>query len=352
MPLKRLALQDFRNIESASLDLDAGLNWFFGVNGAGKTSVLEGVHVLARGRSFRSAAISPLIRQGAEALRVFVERTDPDHRLGVERESRSWRGRLDGRDVQRVSAFARILPLTVFEPATHMLVEGGPDLRRSFADWALFHVEHDYLDRWSRYARLLRQRNAGLKTGTDAATLEAIESSMASAAADLDQARGRWVETLSERVPSMQDELGVRLGRLRIAYRASGGPSAEAHAAEWRAARVRDREAGFTRSGPHRAEITIEIEGRRAAPRLSRGQQKLTALLLKLAQMESMAKGGVPPILLLDDPVSELDAAHLEGLLRWLVASDVQTLLTAVEAPKEVAAAMFHVEQGQVLPMV
>lgn len=349
MSLAHLSIRGVRNLEPLELAPGPGLNWFQGPNGAGKTSILEAIFLLARGRSFRSARIGRVIQNGVPALTVVARRGDSDHRLGVERNAEGWRGRIDGRDCQRISEFAALLPLTLIEPGSHALIDGGPDRRRQFLDWQLFHVEHGYLAAWQRFARLLKQRNAALKSQAPDAVLDALEPEFLRAAEVIGRARRALVGRLSGHVERVEGELGFRLpGPLSLRYRS--GHAADSGLAEMlRDQRDRDRERGFTLQGPHRAELVLSCE-KRAAAEMSRGQQKLIAVVLLLAQYRLLADGqSLAPLLLVDDPVSELDAPHLDALLTWLGRESVQSWITATrESP--VAARMFHVEQGWVSP--
>lgn len=350
MRVATLSIENFRNIESAVLEADGGLNWLYGVNGAGKTSVLEAVCVLGRGRSFRSGTIGSLIRDECDALRIRAGCREPEHRLAVERRTGDWTGRIDGQNCSRLSEFARALPLVLIEPESHLLVEGPPALRRSFLDWGLFHVEPSYLADWKRYNRLLRQRNAALRTSAVSGVLDALEAQMAGAAFALDRHRAAYVQRLASAVADVERAVRFRLPSMALEFRAAASDRA-AYEALWRECRERDREAGFTRDGPHREDLRIRMNQRSVAPRLSRGQMKLAAVLLKLAQLVA---GGdrTLPVLLLDDPVSELDADHLGRLLGWLETQPFQVWLTAVEPPAARAAARFHVEQGKIERMV
>ena len=351
MSLTALRVHAFRNIADASIEPSSGINWLAGPNGSGKTSVLEAIHVLARGRSFRSGSVQAVIRDGASSLRVVGRRERPDRSLGVERGRKEWRGRIDGEECRRVSEFARSLPLVLVEPASHQLVDGGPDVRRAFLDWGLFHVEHAYLDHWRRYARLLRQRNAALKQALPDAMFDALEPAMAEAGDVVDRMRDRYVHRLATSAARVLGAVELRVPDIVLDYRPSGGGGLD-YLPVLRDSRERDREQGFTRLGPHRADLSIRSEGRLAAPRLSRGQQKLVALLLKLAELDALRSAPVQPLLLLDDPVSELDGPHFEQLWAWLREQDHQTWIAAVEHPPGAPSAMFHVEQGQIRRMV
>lgn len=352
MSLDRLTVQGLRNLTAFDLKPGPGVNWFFGVNGAGKTSVLEAIHVLARGRSFRTANVPGVIQHGAESLSVVVHRADSGAMLGVERRPDGWRGRIDGRDSRRISEFALRLPLVLIEPDSHRLIDGGPDRRRQYLDWLLFHVEHSYLKTWQRFARLLKQRNAGLKSGADNRTLDAIEAEFVSAAQVINALRHRQVAALSGTLKALCQDLAFTLpGPVELTYRP--GHAADKQLSELIGEyRDRDRERGFTRHGPHRADLALTCGGHPAAIEMSRGQQKLLAILLQLAHLQMLSEhADCAPILLVDDPVSELDERHLGILLDWLEAAEVQSWVTAT-IPGRPGMAMFHVEQGVVQAMV
>lgn len=351
LQLTSLHIENFRNLRSVLLAPEPGLNWLYGENGAGKTSVLEAIYVLARGRSFRANSVSPLIHDGDKLLRVVAQTRNPEARAGVERSASSWTGRIDRQACSRMSEFARMLPLVLVDPENHSLVEGAPAIRRSFLDWGLFHVEQSYLSDWKRYSRLLRQRNAALRAGAESAFLRALEQPMSEAAARIDGMRKRYVSALQVDLSGLESELEFHVNDIELGYRASA-EIAEEYLSSWAENRDRDMERGFTRDGPHRGELTVRARGRLAAPRLSRGQMKLVALMLKLAQMRLARDGACRPVLLLDDPVSELDAYHLRQLLCWLRAQPNQVWITAVDRIDDARAGLFHVEQGQICKML
>ena len=351
MSIEWLCIRGLRNLEPLELRPESGINWLYGANGAGKTSVLEGIYLLARGRSFRSATLSPVIQHGVEAVEVVVRRND-GHVLGVERQAKSWRGRIDGRDSNRVSEFAAGLPLVLIEPDSHRLVDGGPDQRRQYIDWQLFHVEQSYLHLWQRFARALRQRNAALKTGADDRMLDALEPEFVSTADAINRLRARQAAAVATVADQLVAELGFRLpGKLAFRYR-PGHPADVGLEDAVAGNRRRDRERGFSRHGPHRADLVLTCDDHAAASEMSRGQQKLLAIVMQLAGLNQLAScAACPPLLLLDDPVSELDARHLSLLLDWLDSREIQCWVTAT-APGRASATMFHVEQGRVRPMV
>jgi len=346
MYLSSLVLSNVRNIDSARVEPVPGINWLYGDNGAGKTSVLEAIHLLGRGQSFRTNRMAAVIADNSRQLRIFAHTQDPEHRLGVERSAGAWLGRIDGQPAMKVSAFARCLPLVLIDPENHQLVEGGPALRRSFLDWGLFHVEQSYLGHWRRYSRLLRQRNAALRDHAHDAVLDSIEPLMAQAALEVESRRVSYTHRVMEALRRLEPELEFRLPELQVAYRPVAADEA-GYLETWRDSRQRDREQGFTRDGPQRGDLVIRAGDKAVANRFSRGQMKLAALMLKLAQAEVREQGG-GPVLLIDDPVSELDGDHLDRLLSWLEQQPLQCWITAVEPGPRDRVALFHVEQGRI----
>lgn len=350
MSLDRLQIRGFRNLQPTSLNPGPGVNWLYGDNGAGKTSVLEAIFLLARGRSFRVRPVGAVIQHGQKSLQVVARQRERGIFLGIERDGDDWRGRIDGHDSHRISEFATALPLVLIEPDSHRLIDGGPDRRRQYLDWQLFHVEPSYLEYWQRYARLLRQRNAALRSNASIATLSALEAPMVSAAGRINELRASQVEALSTEITKLMEALNFRLpGQIGLRYR-PGHPADTELGAALADQRSSDQERGFTQRGPHRAELVLTCDDQPAAVEMSRGQQKLLAITLLLAQLALLQRHARhQPLLLLDDPVSELDQDHLEKLLDWIEAQNFQSWVTAT-IPGRDGYTMFHVEQGWIEP--
>ncbi len=347
MSIDRLWIRAVRNLKALEIFPSPGVNWLHGRNGAGKTSVLEAIYILGRGRSFRASQIGNVIQHEASELQVVARRPD-EVTLGVERSRDDWRGRIAGKDSHRISEFATALPLVLIEPDSHRLVDGGPDRRRQYLDWQLFHVEPGYLNAWQRYARLLRQRNAGLKSKARDTVLDAIDQPLVDAAVAINRLRQMQVDLLENTLAELLSELGFHLpGTVNIRYR-PGHPSEQSLMDALKSQRARDRERGFTQRGPHRAELILRCDDHAAASELSRGQQKLLALALLLSQLRILNQyGEQTPVLLLDDPISELDREHLGILLEWLPQQTFQSWITATEPGPE-PYRLFHVEHGSV----
>jgi DNA replication and repair protein RecF len=293
-----------------------------------------------------------LVQHGATGLAVFgeVDVGEARHRLGVGYQTGKLEKRVEGEEVSTSASLAALLPVHVLDPSIHQLVEGGPSERRRFLDWGVFHVEHDYLAAWRRYRRVLSQRNASLKRRAASAELRPWNDELIHSGIAVDAARQRYVT----RIGPWARQFGERLlGRaLTIRYR-SGWREGTALGDAIATNEVRDRMAGTTELGPHRADLVLELDGRIVGDEASRGQQKLTAAALVLAQVTTAAEVGGPRrhVLLVDDPAAELDALSLAKLLDMLVETPAQLILTGLseqQLPPSPGFPVFHVEHGEV----
>lgn len=356
--LARLQISHLRCIENADLALHGGINLITGDNGAGKTSVIEALHVLSHGRSFRGRVRDGLIQHGASVVRIIADWRDAnasEHRAGLEHDGKQWQARLDGESAKTLAELASPIAMVCFEPGSHALLTGPAENRRRFVDWGLFHVEPDFLDCWRRYSRALRQRNALLKANADDSLFASWEYEMQLCGEQINVMRGsylhRWQQALVTSTMAFLPELAAATVSFLPGWKAD-----VALADALRLHRVRDRVLGFTGVGPHRADWRISFGRLSAREGLSRGQTKLSALACVLAQAREFASvRGHWPIVCLDDLASELDQTHQQRVVDQVVASAAQVVITATE-PIPVLAALdvtrFHVEQGEVTALL
>jgi DNA replication and repair protein RecF len=352
MGLTRLTVTGLRCFESAELEPAAGLNLITGRNASGKTSLLEAVFLLGRGRSFRATRRGAMIREGSDSLRS-VGRLADGRVLGVEVTQRDWAARLAGEPLTQLTQLASILPVQLMDPDVHRLVQEGPGERRRYLDWATFHVKPGFIAAWRGYQRALRQRNSALKSHQDDPQIEAWERALADTGRQIDAYRQETAELLRAPVEEVASELlGTALSLEYRAGQAPGADLAEALANH----RERDRRAGMTQIGPHRADLALTIDAHEARGWVSRGQQKLVAAAMVLGQARLLAPiWGDRAVFLVDDPAAELDQERCAKLLAVIATMPFQIFLTALDA-RELhglpLARMFHVEQGRVNPVV
>jgi DNA replication and repair protein RecF len=339
----------FRCLEKAELILGPRFNLISGANASGKTSLLEALAYLGRGKSFRGASTANLTQHGKEHFVLFgeVERAEGKLSVGVRNGREGLEVRVGGENASGAAALAEALPLQVIDPEVHNLVAGGPELRRRFLDWVAFHVEHEHLMIWRRFKRALKQRNAALKSNASEATIRSWNTEFLELAGQLDESRRRVLELTTD---SLQ-EYGHALLETELAFDYQQGWSKEKDlSGALESGLERDQALGSTQSGPHRADIKISYDERQARKLVSRGQQKLLASSMILAATETAQTALEKPLLLLlDDPAAELDGDSLARLMAAVSALGCQVIATSLEPgavlfPEKPV--MFHVEQG------
>jgi DNA replication and repair protein RecF len=350
MALGRVQVTDFRSLHTATLTLDPAFTLITGPNASGKTSLLEAIYLLGRGRSFRTRRLEHLIRLGAERFVVFGETESEGRRvpLGVEGSVAGVRAKIAGERPSSLAELAVALPVQIIDPEVHRLIEEGPSRRRRFLDWGVFHVEQSFVSDWQRYQLVLRQRNAALKSRQPRAMVSVWDAELIQYGERLTAARRRYVDLLSIAAePIGQHLLGLPLA---LGYRAGWAKDktfAEAVEQSW----AHDFDFGATQVGPHRAELSIRLDGAPVKDRISRGQQKLLAASLLVAQVKLFPEGGVRPTLLLDDPAAELDSEHLAGLIGEVSQQAAQLVVTTLHpefAAFGTPGRRFSIEQGVV----
>lgn len=334
MSLQRLQVTDFRCLQNVAVDLDSRFTLISGANGSGKTSLLEAIYVLSRGRSFRTRAVEHLIRRGADQFVVFGEAIRGNRLIPVGIEGRSdrlrsgIRAKIDGVQARSVAELSETLPVQIIDPEVHQLIEGGPARRRRYLDWGVFHVEPGFIRHWQRYHRALLQRNAALKARQSFTATTAWDSELLTHGAEISAARAHYTDTLLATAKTLT---GALLGQdLMLTYRSGWSRDLsfeEALRQSWQA----DQERGSTQVGPQRGELAIRVDGIAARDHVSRGQQKLLAAALLIAQINLFpVDGPVRPSLLLDDPSAELDDQRLAKLIAELSATNTQLVVTTL----------------------
>jgi len=357
----RAELRDFRNYEEAATELGPGLTVVTGSNGAGKTNLLEAVYFGLTGRSCRTSNEREVVRRGAAVARVVVDTASDDqqHRLEVGlAPGDEKRIRVDGAPVDRLADSPARPPVSVFLPDRLELVKGAPAGRRA-------HIDHFVAALWPAraetrglYGRAMAQRNAQLariRAGVSGAgQLDAWDGELARHGIRLMADRAAAVEELAPRFARLAEELGLPTPA-ELSYRPrSRATDAEALRLELAERRDDDHGRGFTTHGPHRDDLALRLAGRSLRSYGSQGQQRQSLLALLFAERELLAERGRPPLMLLDDVMSELDAER-RRLLTELVRAGGQALITATE-PEHVPGAGEHdvpllwVEGGNVSP--
>ncbi|GLS28211.1 DNA replication/repair protein RecF [Marinibactrum halimedae] len=364
MVINRLSIRDIRNLHAVDINPCKTINFFSGVNGSGKTSVLEGISLIAHGRSFRSHLTSPIIRFDCDQGVVYSEVIQCDGTIvsiGVQKERKGLTSvKVNKQSARQSSELARYLPIQVIDADSFSLISGAPSIRRKFFDWLVFHVEHPFLALWQRYTAALKQRNSLLRRGKITySDLEPWDAEMVSQGEQLHEVRARTYSYFKEAYEQLSS-LKVwdnETQNIDLVYK-RGWSEEETLSEALKSSFERDLKSGTTHIGPHRADLWVRSKGRKVSDWLSRGQQKtlVVKLFLSIAEAYSKVKGTFP-VFLLDDLPAELDKYHREELLRHLVNTGGQVFITGIEVDdltqyldKEPSTLykMFHVEHGTV----
>ncbi len=357
MWVEQLSVRGLRCLTSVDLLLPPSGAWLLGPNGAGKSSVLEALCLLGFGRSFRGRVADGLIQRGFEDLEVvahWVDRLGRRRISGLRHAGDTWDARLDGHAVKSLAELAAPFAVLCFHPESTALVSGPAEDRRRVLDWLAFHVEPDFSGEVRTYSRSLRQRNTLLRSGAPDAEIEPWEWEMARAAARITAQREVAVQLLAHAMrvvwPSLIADASPPELLLRPGWRQSGASLADLLLIN----RSRDRELGYTTVGPHRADLDLGRPFDSVSSQWSRGQSKLIALALSLAQAAALREwNGDRCLLLLDDLQAELDPRRQLAVLDWLDANGHQALATGTDLNPLLREStqdwgLFHVEQGRI----
>lgn len=364
MLIQRLDINAVRNIDAARLDELGRINLFYGVNGSGKTSVLEAIHVLCLGRSFRSRQFRSVIQDGKEHATVFARAFDPvslrKTSIGVNRSRNNPPEiRRDGNPVSVLAELAELFPLQLLNADSFELIEGGPLKRRQFLDWGVFHVEHGFISHWQAVKKCIRQRNLLLRRGKIRdSDLAAWDHELAVNGTLVDEARKRYFDEFKTEFAPIAERI-TGLSRISLDY-SRGWDKDKSLVQALDERREQDLQLGHTGPGPHRAELRVKVAGKLAADVLSRGQIKILVCALRLAQASLLKKlNNKECMFLIDDLSAELDVQYRQRLCSEIERLHAQAFVTCIEPESVVslwsensAMKMFHVEQGGVEPVL
>lgn len=361
MLLKHLTVNHCRIIKQAELALSPTVNLICGDNGSGKSSILEAVSILSKGRSFRTSRIADVIRHGEESLLIRAQSAEGDDAftIGIERSKHTTRIRVNQQDVNTQAALSRYLPVTIIDPNSIELVTGSPSLRRAYIDWIAFYLFPEFHRIWQNYQRILKQRNLCLRVPAYLSALPQWTDELIKSQILIQQFRERALQVLLPELSELSERL---LGTHQLGITLSTGfaqtmddLSFDSQRAFYLERQESEIKSARTLSGAHRADLQIYFNEQLAQHSASRGQLKLIAIALLLAQSRSidpdkLRKG----IIVIDDLAAELDGDNKQRLLDCLRGLEQQLLLTTTQSELISLVGqdrMFHVKHGNVTPV-
>ena len=364
--LRHLTARDFRNLAEVSIDVPAPGLALVGDNGHGKTNLLEAVYYLHLFRSLRGARDVELVRFGAAGFHVGATATNTRWGkvgAGFDRQSGQRRILLDGVPCERLSDALGAIPSVAFSPADVALVAGGPAERRRWLDVTLASTSPRYLAALRDYRAALAQRNAALRARSRQSPAGIWDSAVATLGATLTITRAAFLDWARPRARTYAESLGER-GTPELRYRTGEPLPPDANEEQVRdaimaalaAGKDRDAERGVTHHGPHRDDVDLRLDGVSLRRYGSAGQQRTAAIALRLIECAwHRERAGHDPILLLDDPVAELDRGRAARVLGLLTSETAGQVLLAVPREDDIPAELtslsrLRVRSGTVEP--
>lgn len=355
--LAQINIKQLRNISALSFSPSLGINLLLGENGAGKTSILEAIHLLALGRSFRTRSLKQLVQFKHSQLQVIAKTVDHQTPIGLQYDLTSGLEiRLNNAPLKKLSDLALQLPLQFIPANCHQFFEQGPKYRRQILDWGLFHVEPSFNFHWQAYKKVIQQRNSAIRQHKKNEEIQLWDSSLVLHGEEISKQRMTQLEVLLTEFKIIFPRLCPDFKNNTFSLKYRTGWTKDSTLAETVSLTLdRDKQLGYTRSGSHAADWSFKVDDYEPSDVFSRGQQKLFFIALCIAQIKSTQQHGsetLKSILLIDDISSELDASHQATILNELAALSAQTFITSTDktivelAKSNERFSTFHVKQG------
>ncbi|MFT5161552.1 MAG: DNA replication and repair protein RecF [Alteromonadaceae bacterium] len=366
MSLNQINIADFRNFSQLMLTPCQDINFIVGENGSGKTSLLEAIYYLSRGRSFNTTNHGKVIRfdQDSFVIRAKVVNREDEYEDELPIGIRRFRNndidiRIDGQTEKKVSLLAKILPVQLITPESFKLFFGGPKERRHFFDFGLFHVKQSFYQDWLRFTKIHKHRNALLKKRPRFYNDEFAywDGEFCRLAEIISDNRQEYLDLFSRQFDEINMNIPSILTDAQMTFQLSKGYQSDVTLTEQlKNAFEKDVKFGYTSVGPHKSDVKIKSSKRLVEDVFSRGQLKLLLYVIKLLQSDIISVDGVKPVMLIDDIGSEVDKNNLKKIFEFLQSSS-QTQFFISSLDHEIADylaedaknhSMFHVKHGTI----
>ena len=356
MSLKKMAINQFRNISSAELIFNSKINLIIGANGSGKTSLLEAIHFLGLGRSFRTHLSNRVVNYDHKEFTLYGEINSQNLTIPIGlQKSKNGESilKINGLHGKKLANLTQYLPLQLITPESYTLLSGSPKNRRAFLDWGVFYHDPRFYHNWARIKRLLKQRNAALKQCNTYNELQVWDNELCLLSEEISAQRQAYFELL---MPLIDSTLADFLPDFSISSKFfCGWDKSNKSLQDYLTDNFnRDKQLGYTTAGPQKADIRFKVNGLPIADILSRGQLKLFVYALRLAQgLFLNSVNDKQCVFLIDDFSSELDQTKQQILAKHITHSDAQLFISVIEKNNIETLfgqerTVFHVEHGKI----
>ncbi|WP_094752693.1 DNA replication/repair protein RecF [Psychromonas sp. CD1] len=356
MPISKLIIHDFRNIQRAHLHFNKKINVITGLNGSGKTALLEAIYFLGLGRSFRSHLTNRIIAHEEVEFILFaeIEHQNLQTSIGLKKTRKGQSVlKINSCITTKLSALTLYLPIQLITPESISLLSGSPQNRRSFIDWGVFYHDPQFYKTWARIKRLLKQRNAALKQCKTYNELRLWDNELCFLSTEISEQRQRYFQQLT---PLIENTIADFLPEFKIKMSFfCGWDNKNKSLQQYFIDNFnRDKQLGYTTAGPQKADVRFKIGAYPLVDVLSRGQLKLFVYALRLAQCLFLNKVNKKQcVLLIDDFSSELDKSKQQILAKHITQSDAQLFISVIQENHieqlfEQKYSVFHVKHGKI----
>jgi len=354
MWIKTVTIANCRLLESVSLELSPSLNIIVGPNASGKTSLLEALNILSKGRSFRTSHISEVISDSKDSILIsaLLSKKNESTQIGIEKNAKKTKIRINKQDIYSQSELSSHLPITVIHPNSIDLITGSPSIRRSYLDWLAFYLYPDFHGKWKKYQHILKQRNICLKFSKHEYGLDKWTEELVLLQPDLINYRRKVIDTLQPIISSIGDKLlnGIDIQlTFKTGFPQDTQLDKDSLIEFYKSKEEYELKVKRTTVGSHRADFCILMNDVPALESASRGQLKLLAICLLLAQSHSLSEmQSGNGILLIDDLAAELDSSNRSLLIEYLSTLNKQLIITSTNeiSLPNIESKMFHVKHG------
>ncbi|MEG3756111.1 DNA replication/repair protein RecF [Psychromonas arctica] len=355
MSLQKLIINQFRNIDAASLTFNDKVNLIIGDNGSGKSSLLEAIYFLGLGRSFRTHLTNRVIQYEQTHFTIYSEINHQNRvfPIGLQKSKGGETTlKIDGQIAKKLASLTQYIPMQLITPESYTLLSGSPKNRRAYLDWGVFYHDPMFYSNWARIKRLLKQRNAALKQCNAYKELQVWDNELCVLSEQISAQRADYfaklqpliTQTIADFLPEFTIESKFFCG-----WDKNNKPLAEYLYDNFH----RDKQLGYTSIGPQKADLKLKIKSLPVDDVLSRGQLKLLVYALRLAQgLFLNAVDNKQCVFLIDDFSSELDKNKQAVLAKHIKESSAQVFISAITEngidDLFTERSLFHVKQGKI----
>lgn len=334
MFIHSLKIHNFRNIKYREFSFSKKINIFYGDNGVGKTSILESIYFLSTSKSFRKSTSKSIINFDSDSVTVFSE-SDLFNSLAISKFTNGkWLGKLNSKSINKQSQLSGLIKVIAIDPEVYRLVDFGPQYRRSFIDWFVFHVEHDYLELWKKVNKCIKQLNLLYKHKASNSQISVWELSLIQFSDELNNKRSSYFKVLVPQIRALISLILPELSNIKIEFY-KGWQNTFSLKEQLKIDRDKNLKYGQLQNGPHKMDIKITTGKTSASQSLSRGQKKSLSIIFYLAYLKFLVNNqNHKPIVCLDDLDAEIDLVKLEKITELFNELNVQLFITTLEVDK------------------